>query len=106
MKYLLILALLLQSCTLISNDMLPGIEYRAKPNIQIIEYSNPLLLCWDCLKLHKVPGWYSGCVWVPLNPAGTCIVRVGTGDKEALEHETQHCHGYADTWLPWMAKEK
>ena len=101
---LIICCLFISGCSMVSKELLPGITLRENPKVKLIEYDNYALLNWDCLRQHKVPGVYSGCAWVPLNPAEECTIRVMRGDSETLEHETAHCHGYADTFLPWEAK--
>jgi hypothetical protein len=94
----------LSSCTMVSKEMLPGIEYRENPNVEIIEYDDHAKLQEDCIKQHKKTGWrYSGCSLVPHDAKQKCIIRVMAGDEKTKKHELAHCHGHADTLLPWMA---
>ena len=30
------------------------------------------------------------------------VIRVMAGDEKTIRHELEHCHGHADTFLPWM----
>ena len=93
----------LSSCTMVSKKMLPGIEYRENPNVEIIEYDDHAKLQEDCVKQHKKASWqYSGCSLVPHDAKQKCIVRVMAGDERTKKHELAHCHGHADTFLPWM----
>jgi hypothetical protein len=93
----------LSSCTMVSKEMLPGIEYRENPNVEIIEYDDHAKLQEDCLKQHKKKGWrYGGCSLVPYDAKQKCIVRVMAGDEKTKKHELAHCHGHADTFWPWM----
>ena len=105
---LLLLSLLgvfsLSSCTMVSKEMLPGMEYRENPHVQIIEYDDHAKLQEDCAKQVKDTYiWFSGCSLVPHDPQGTCIIRIMAGDEKIKKHEMAHCHGHADTFLPWMA---
>lgn len=102
---ILLVAALIPACTMVSKNLHPELgEYRPAPAVEVIEYDNLLSLNWDCLKQHKIPGFYLGCALVPIDPQKVCIVRVMRGSVAALHHELQHCHGYADTWFPWEAK--
>ena len=93
----------LSSCTMVSKEMLPGIEYRENPNVEIIEYDDYAKLQEDCIKQHKKANWqYSGCSLVPYDANDKCIVRIMAGDEKTLKHELAHCRGHADTFLPWM----
>lgn len=84
--------------------MLPGIEYRADPRIKIIEYEDHDRLQEDCAEvLSNRDWWYAGCSLVPHNPEEVCIIRIMAGNERAKQHELAHCHGYADTMLPWKA---
>jgi hypothetical protein len=79
--------------------MLPGIEYRENPNVEIIEYDDHAKLQEDCIKQHKKTGWhYSGCSLVPHDAKQKCIIRVMAGDEKTKKHELAHCHGHAG-WL-------
>ena len=103
----LILAVLvvsaLSACTMVSKKMLPGMEYRENPHVEIIEYEDRAKLQEDCAKQSKeTGGWYWGCSLIPHDPQGTCIVRVMAGDERIKKHELAHCHGQADTIWPWM----
>jgi len=97
------------SCTMISKEMLPGLEYRENPQVEIIEYDDHARLQQDCAKQNQDSDWryygwrYSGCSLIPHDPDGTCIIRVMAGDERTKKHEIAHCHGYADTFLPWKA---
>lgn len=98
-----IVVTVLSSCTMVSKEMLPGIEYRENPNVEIIEYDDHAKLQEDCLKQHKKKGWrYAGCSLVPYDAKQKCIVRVMAGDEKTKKHELAHCHGHADTFWPWM----
>jgi hypothetical protein len=88
---------------MISKKILPGMEYRENPLVEIIEYNDKALLQADCVKQHKKKDWqYSGCTLVPHDPQDTCIVRVMKGDERTKRHELAHCHGHADTFWPWL----
>ena len=93
----------LSSCsTMVSKEMLPGIEYREDPLIEIITYDDYARLQEDCSKQHKKANWkYSGCSLVPHDPTQKCIIRIMAGDDRAKKHELAHCQGHADTFLPW-----
>jgi hypothetical protein len=98
-----IVATALSSCTMVSQEMLPGIEYRENPNVEIIEYDDSAKLQEDCVKQHKKANWrYTGCSLVPYDANEKCIVRIMAGDEKTLKHELAHCRGHADTFLPWM----
>jgi len=100
---LIIVAFSLSSCTMVSKEMLPGMGYRENPHVKIIEYDDHAKLQEDCAK--QVKGtyiWFSGCSLVPQDPQGTCIIRIMAGDERIKKHEMAHCHGHADTFLPWM----
>lgn len=99
-----ILAPALSSCTMVSKEMLPGMEYRDNPRVEIIEYDDHDQLQADCVTQHKKADWnYSGCALVPRDPRETCIIRVMKGDEKTKKHELAHCHGHADTFWPWKA---
>ncbi|MFC1845080.1 hypothetical protein ACFLZ5_09875 [Thermodesulfobacteriota bacterium] len=94
----------MSSCTMVSKEMLPGMEYRENPIVEIIEYNDYEKLQKDCIKLLNKPDWkYSGCTLVPHDPTQKCVIRIMAGDEKTKEHEMAHCHGHADTLLPWMA---
>ena len=99
----LILAFLLASCsTMVSGDLMPYMSYREDPVIQIIEYSDKNKLQRDCYNVCRMDRViYKGCAKVPHDPEKVCVVRVMQDDPKTLRHEVQHCHGYADTYLPW-----
>ena len=79
-------------------------EYRENPVVEIIEYDNYAKLQQDCVNRHKKAGWkYSGCTLVPHDPKEKCVIRIMAGDDRIKEHELAHCHGHADTFLPWKA---
>lgn len=101
---ILMITATLSSCTMVSREMLPGMEYRENPLVEIIEYDDHEKLQEDCSRLEKWPGWnYYGCTLVPHDPAGKCIIRIMAGDEKIKAHEIAHCHGHADTVLPWKA---
>lgn len=106
-----ILGTILGGCTYPSKNLLPGIEEsRENPIVEDIQYDSFLALQWDCMKQHHVPvippiTFYGGCGWVPYDSKQPCIIRRMRGDKDRYEHEYAHCQGYADTWIPWMAKK-
>jgi len=92
------------SCTMVSKEMLPNMEYRENPVVEIIEYDDYEKLQKDCIELNKKPDWkYSGCTLVPHDPSQKCVIRIMAGDEKTKKHELAHCHGHADTLLPWMA---
>ena len=100
--YAVIALTVLSSCsTMVSKEMLPDIEYRENPIVKIIEYDDSAKLQEDCFKQHKKAGHYSGCSLVPHDPTQTCIIRIMAGDERTKKHELAHCHGHADTYLPW-----
>ena len=104
MKRILLVILtviLLSGCTTrVSTELLPGHFYCEDPIVKVIEYDDKRELQQDCYSLlGKKPFALRGCSWVPYDPLGTCIVLVMRGDKETLEHEMSHCHGYADTYF-------
>jgi hypothetical protein len=100
----IILASAFSSCTMVSREMLPGMEYREHPRVVIIEYQDHARLQADCVKQHKKADWnYSGCSLVPHDPRETCLIRIMKGDEKTKKHELAHCHGHADTFWPWMA---
>ena len=83
--------------------MLPGIEYRENPIVEIIEYDDYESLQEDCISQHKIADRnYFGCTLVPYDPTQKCIIRIMAGDDRTKKHELAHCHGHADTILPWM----
>jgi hypothetical protein len=93
----------LSSCTMVSKEMLPGVEYRENPRVEIIEYDDYAKLQNDCANQFKeVYLRFSGCSSVPHDPQEKCIIRVMAGDEKTKKHELAHCHGHADTLLPWM----
>lgn len=92
------------SCTMLSKDIHPLLNYREKPIIKIIEYDSFLKLQADCFELAKIPGIYGGCTFIPFDPTQECVIRVMRGDKQTLWHEKMHCYGYADTYNPFMAQ--
>jgi len=99
----LLAAFALSSCTMVSKEMLPGMEYRENPHVEIIEYDDHVKLQEDCARqLKETYLWFSGCSLVPQDPKGKCIIRVMAGDEKTIRHELAHCHGHADTFLPWM----
>jgi len=99
----LLAAFALSSCTMVSNEMLPGIEYRENPLVEIIEYDDHAKLQEDCARQVKETYlWFSGCSLLPQNPQKKCVIRVMAGDEKTIRHELAHCHGHADTFLPWM----
>ena len=101
---ILLVVTALSSCTMVSREMLPGMEYRENPLVEIIEYTDYENLQKDCIKLNKKPDWkYSGCTLVPHDPDQKCVIRIMAGDEKTREHELAHCHGHADTLLPWKA---
>jgi hypothetical protein len=94
----------LSSCTMVSKEMLPGMEYRENPQVKIIEYDDHAKLQEDCAEhVKETYIWLSGCSLVPQDPQGTCIIRIMAGDERIKKHEMAHCHGHADTFLPWKA---
>ncbi len=89
---------------MVSKEMLPGMEYRENPQVEIIEYDDHAKLQEDCAEQVKETYiWLSGCSQVPQDPQGTCIIRIMAGDERIKKHEMAHCHGHADTFLPWKA---
>ena len=94
----------LSSCsTMVSKEMLPGIEYRKNPIVEIVEYDDHARLQEDCIKQHtKAYVNYFGCTLVPHDPTQKCIIRIMAGDDRTKKHELAHCQGHADTVLPWM----
>ncbi|MBW2505608.1 MAG: hypothetical protein JRD19_00895 [Deltaproteobacteria bacterium] len=93
----------LSSCTMVSNEMLPGMEYRENPLVGIIEYDDHANLQEDCTRQVKETYlWFSGCSLVPQNPRKKYVIRVTAGDDKNIRHELTHCHGHGDTFLPSM----
>jgi hypothetical protein len=93
----------ISSCTMVSKEMLPGLEYRENPRVEIIEYDDYAKLQEDCANQFKeVYLRFSGCSSVPHDPQEKCIIRIMAGDEKTKKHELAHCHGHADTLLPWM----
>lgn len=73
----LLAAFALSSCTMVSNEMLPGIEYRKIPHVEIIEYDDHVKLQEDSARQVKETYlWFSGCCLVPQDPQEKCIIRV------------------------------
>ena len=102
--FIVLVITVLSSCTMVSREMLPGMEYRENPIVEIIEYDDYEKLQKDCIKLNKKPDWkYSGCTLVPHDPTQKCVIRIMAGDTKTKEHELAHCRGHADTLLPWKA---
>lgn len=52
-----ILSCFLGGCTFVSSSMLPGINYRENPKVQVVEYDSIFDLQVACIKQHKVPGY-------------------------------------------------
>jgi len=96
--------LLLSGCaTFPSNKIHPDLGYREVPRVYLTEHTNPFTLQRDCFKRTHRIGIHGGCSFVPYDPKGTCDVHILKGDKTHLAEELWHCHGYMDTYLPWLA---
>ena len=105
-KILVTAALLLPACSPhISKDFMKGMQYREAPVVEIVEYEDECCLQAKCKEIHDAfLFYYTGCVTIPYNPKEVCTIHIMEGDQENLEHEMWHCHGYADTYLPWKRK--
>lgn len=97
-------ALGLSSCTMISKEMLPGVEYRENPRVEIIEYTDFAKLQEDCAEqFTDAYLLFKGCTLVPHDPREKCVIRIMAGDEKTRKHEMAHCRGHADTIWPWQA---
>lgn len=101
---LIIMLLALSGCAMVSKDIHPKLTYRENPFVEIRAHDSWWSLQSACFRQHKVPHIYLGCSWVPFDPCQNCIINVMRGDGKTLQHELKHCHGYADTMLPWKAQ--
>ena len=87
----MILLPILSSCTMVSKEMLPGMEYREYPKVEIIEYEDKDQLQADCVKIYKKTTWnYYGCSLIPLDPKQKCIIRIMKGDEKTKQQGKEY----------------
>ncbi len=102
----LIFLMSLPGCAMVSRKIHPELSYREHPRVQVTYFDSWWELQRHCFEQHHhIPHIYTSCVLVPHNPDEVCNIYVLKGSKYNLAHDLMHCHGYADTMLPWMAQK-